>query len=69
VNVRDGGIASPDEKEVGVIAQVKGVVDLAVAEREPRAVVTLARAVPAHGLRGAPEEIEEPVDHAFEGGE
>ena len=52
-----------------MIAQVKGVVDLALAEREPRAVVTLARAIPAHGLRGAPEEIEEPVDHAFEGGE
>ena len=52
-----------------MIAQVDGVVDLAVAEGEPRAVVPLGRAIPAHGLRGAPEEIEEPVDHAFEGGE
>ena len=52
-----------------MIAQVDGVVDLAVAEGEPRAVVALARAVPSHRLRGAPEEVEEPVDHALERGE
>src|SRR5262249_17752757 len=46
-----------------------GIVDPAVAEGEPRAVVALPRAVAPHRFRGAAEQVEETVDHALERGE
>src|SRR5215468_6549193 len=53
----------------GLLAQIEGIVDLAVAEGQPRPVVPLARAVAPDRLGGSAEEVEEPVDHALERGE